>query len=319
MYVDDLVYALGEAKTHVAESEAAGRLVSSAADLVSAGFEWHHRSAPGTTAYDLAKATATELPGATLAAGVDAIVYSTCLPLNGSVGDAEAWQSSRDVRHLMDFPASRLQADFSLDRAVVVGLNQQGCTGMLGSMRLARALLATEPEWERVLCITADRFPDGAVYEQAYNLISDGAAACVVSRVPAAFRLVTAHQITNGGLLDAIGDETVGTYFSYVRLLIDETLRRSDLSPADIAWVVPQNTNRTAWRILSRLIGIDYGRVWQPSLPDVAHVISADNVINLAELVGSARLRPGQHDLLVVAGHGLNWQSVILEATEAVA
>jgi 3-oxoacyl-[acyl-carrier-protein] synthase-3 len=319
MYVDDLVYSLGELKTHVTESEAAGRLVSSAADLVSAGFEWHHRSAPGTTAYDLARATAAQLTGGSLAAGVDAIVYSTCLPLNGSLSDAEAWQSSHDVGHLMDFPASRLQADFSLDRAVVVGLNQQGCTGMLGSMRLARALIVTEPEWERVLCITADRFPAGAVYEQAYNLISDGAAACVVSRAPAAFRLVTAHQITNGGLLGAIGDETVGAYFSYVRLLIDETLRRGALTPADIAWVIPQNTNRSAWRILSRLIGIDHARVWQSSLPDVAHVISADNVINLAELASSGLLRPRQRVLLLVAGHGLNWQSVILEATEALA
>ena len=316
IYLDHFVYALGDLKTNVSESEAANRLLSSAADLASAGFEWHYVCEPQTTAYDLARAAARQLAGGVLSAGVDAIVYATCLPLNGSVGEVRAWRSSHDVMHLMDFPASRLQAEFSLDRAVVVGLNQQGCTTMLGSLRLAGALLATEPDWERVLCITADRFPDSALYEHSYNLISDSAAACIVSRKRAGLRLVTAHQITNGGLHRATNDETVGTYFSYIRLLIEETLRRADLSVNDITWVVPQNTNRKAWQIMSRMLGIDFEQVWQPSLPENGHAISADNIINLAALVQSGQLGARQHVLLLVAGYGLNWQAVLLEATE---
>jgi 3-oxoacyl-[acyl-carrier-protein] synthase-3 len=319
VYVDHLAYALGDRKLHVTDSEAAGRLLSPAADLADAGFRWHHVCEPGTTAYDLARAATVQLTGGALAGGVDAIVYATCLPLNANMGDDGAWRRTRDVKHLMDFPASRLQSDFGLDRAVVVGLGQQACTAMLGSLRLAAALLAAEPGWRRVLCVTADRFPDGARHEQAYNLISDGAAACVVSREPAAFRLVTAHQITNGGLAQAGDDETVGTYFSYVHRLIEQTLDRAGLAAAELDWVVPQNTHRTAWQILARLAGIDHARVWQPSLPDVGHVISADNIVNLASLVGSGQVRPGQRLLLLMAGFGLNWQSVVLEATEALA
>jgi 3-oxoacyl-[acyl-carrier-protein] synthase-3 len=315
-YVDDFVYALGDTKLHITESAAAGRLLSAADDLADAGFQWHHVCEPTTTAYDLARAATAQLTeGGGLAEGADAIVYATCLPLNGNAGDPGEWERSRDVKHLMDFPASRLQADFGLDRAVVVGLNQQACTAMLGSLRLAGALLAAEPGWERVLCVTADRFPDGSIYEQAYNVISDGAAACVVSRQPAAFRLVTTHQITNGGLSAATDDETVGTYFSYVHRLIRETVARAGLRPADLDWVVPQNTNQKAWQILARLVGIEHERVWLPSLPDVGHVISADNVINLSSLVASGQLRAGQKVLLLMAGFGLNWQAVILEAT----
>ena len=315
-YVDDFVYALGDTKLHITESAAAGRLLSAADDLADAGFQWHHVCEPTTTAYDLARAaTAQVTEGGGLAGGADAIVYATCLPLNGNAGDPGEWERSRDVKHLMDFPASRLQADFGLDRAVVVGLNQQACTAMLGSLRLAGALLAAEPGWERVLCVTADRFPDGSIYEQAYNVISDGAAACVVSRQPAAFRLVTTHQITNGGLSAATDDETVGTYFSYVHRLIRETVARASLRAADLDWVVPQNTNQKAWQILARLVGIEHERVWLPSLPDVGHVISADNVINLSSLVASGQLRAGQKVLLLMAGFGLNWQAVILEAT----
>jgi len=315
-YVDDFVYALGDTKLHITESAAAGRLLSAADDLADAGFQWHHVCEPTTTAYDLARAATAQLTeGGGPADGADAIVYATCLPLNGNAGDPGEWERSRDVKHLMDFPASRLQADFGLDRAVVVGLNQQACTAMLGSLRLAGALLAAEPGWERVLCVTADRFPDGSIYEQAYNVISDGAAACVVSRQPAAFRLVTTHQITNGGLSAATDDETVGTYFSYVHRLIRETVARASLRAADLDWVVPQNTNQKAWQILARLVGIEHERVWLPSLPDVGHVISADNVINLSSLVASGQLRAGQKVLLLMAGFGLNWQAVILEAT----
>jgi 3-oxoacyl-[acyl-carrier-protein] synthase-3 len=318
VYVDHLVYSLGDNKTNVAESETAGRLSSTAADLVSAGFEWHYVCEPTTTAYDLAKAAVAQIPENGLAdGGADAIVYANCLPSNGNVGDVDKWRETRDVSHLMEFPGSRLQDDFSLDRAVVVGLNQQGCTSMLGALRIGAALLASEPAWERVLCVVADRFPEGAIYEQAYNLVSDGAAACVVTKKPSRFRLITTHQITNGGLRDATPDERVGTYFSYLNPLIHETLRRAELDIADISWIVPQNTNRKAWQIMARLLGIDLARVWQPTVGDIGHAISADNIINLAALAETPRLLPGQRLLLLMVGHGLNLQAVLLEATEA--
>jgi 3-oxoacyl-[acyl-carrier-protein] synthase III len=83
-----------------------------------------------------------------------------------------------------------------------------------------------------------------------------------------------------------------------------------------VDWVVPQNTHQKTWHILSRVVGIDVDRVWMPSLPDVGHVISADNVVNLTSLVESGRLRRGQRVLLLMAGFGLNWQSLVLQATE---
>ncbi|MBA9006778.1 3-oxoacyl-ACP synthase III family protein [Thermomonospora cellulosilytica] len=314
VFVDSWVYALGERKMHVAESAAAGRLLSDPADLESAGFRYHHVCEPGTGAYDLARAAAVRLREAGELDEVDAIVYATCIPANANTGDAAAWERTRDVKHLMDFPASRLQADLDLDEAVVIGLNQQACTAMLGSLRVAGAMLGAEPGWRRVLCVTADRFPEGARYEQAYNLISDGAAACVVSRRPAGLRLVAAHQITNGALGTAGDDETVGSYFAYTHRLVRQTLDRAGLTPGDVDWVVTQNTNDKAWRILARLLGIDHDRVWSPSLPDTGHIISADNVVNLSMLLESGRVRPGQRIVLVMAGFGLNWQCVVLEA-----
>ncbi|MBO0852326.1 MAG: hypothetical protein J2P18_01000 [Nocardia sp.] len=314
VFVDAFAYSLGTCRTAVEESESAGRLISSSADLRYAGFEWHHRSADGTDSYDLARAAVTQIRDRGELGGVDAIVYANCLPLNANIGAAADWERTRDVKYLMDFPASRLQSDFGLDEAIVIGLGQQACTSMLGSVRLAAALLGAEPEWDRVLCVSADRFPAGACYEQAYNLISDGAAACVVGRAARGFRYIGTHQITNGGLATADDDETVGTFFGYTSRLVTEALGRAGLEAADLDWVVTQNTNERAWRILSRVLGIEPERVWAPSIGEVGHVISADNIINLSALIDSGKISPGEKVALVMAGFGLNWQCLILEA-----
>ena len=316
VHVDHPVHALGELKRHVEESARARLTLSTAEELGDAGFAWHHMCAPGTSAYDLAVAATRQLADAGVLEPVDAVVYATCLPCNGNLGETAEWERTRDVKFLMDFPVSRLQADFGLDGAVAIGLNQQACTSMLGSLRVARGLLAAEPDWQRILCITADRFPPDALYEQVYNLISDGAAACIVSRAPARFRLVGAHQITNGALALASDDETIGMYFNYMHRLVVETLERAGLTISDIDWVVPQNTLDKAWQILARVLGIDLDRVFYPTMPDIGHVISADNIVNLEALMASGRLEAGQRLLLTMAGFGLNWQATVLEVTD---
>ncbi len=311
-YIAHPTFALGEIRYTVDDSVAAGRTVTDAESLASAGFRHHHVCGPNTTAFDLAR-NAVE-PIAEHLGDIDAIVYATCIPANGNIATPAQYDSTRDVKYLMDYPGSRLQAHFRLDRAQVIGLNQQACTSALGSMRIARALIATEPDISRVLCITSDRFPDGAIYEQAYNLISDGAGAVIVSDQPEGLRLLAAHQITNGAMVIASDDETVGSYFSYTQKLVGETLAKADLSPKDIDWIVPQNTNASAWRILSRILGFSEDRVWFPTLPEAAHIISSDNIVNLHSLLKSGQLRPGERVLMLMAGYGMNWQCVIAEA-----
>lgn len=311
-YVDGFSFALGGRQVSVQDSVAAGRVKTGSAELLAAGFRQHHICAPGETAYALARSAVAGL-GAERLEDIDAIVYATCIPANGGIGDGSRFAETGDVKHLMDFPASRLQAELGLDGAAVFGLTQQACTSALGSVRVASALLAAEPDLARVLCVTADRFPPGAHYEQAYNLISDGAAACVVSRSPGGYRLLAAHQITNGAMVTADDDETVGAYFTYTHRLVGELLAKAALTVTDLDWVVPQNTNVKAWQILSRLLGIDPARVFQDSLPDIGHMISGDNLVNMAYLASRRTVLPGEKLLLVMAGYGMNWQGLLLE------
>jgi len=312
IFVNHFASALGSHLQTVEEAEAAGQLVSSAIALRDAGFANHRICTDEESSFDLA-ARACQQSNID-PESIDAIVYATCLPLNGSECNDRLFRETGDVKHVMQFPASRLQSQFGFHNAFIIGLNQQACTGMLGSLRIARNLLLAENDISNVLCVTADRFPAGARYEQAYNLISDGAAVCTVTRETGGFRLLHVHHLSNGAMVDATDDETVGSYFSYVARLIGEALEKNQVSVSSLRWVVPQNTNRKAWEILSRLLGFSEELAFFPSMQQVGHVISSDVVINLAALAGSGRLQPGDLVLSFMAGYGSNWQCVLLEA-----
>lgn len=311
VFINHLAYALGDKPGTVEQAEQNDMLLSPASALREVGFARHHICSNKTTTYDLAYRCVRNIHDDL--GNIDAIIYATCIPSNGTTGAESKFRETRDVKYLMDFPASHLQADFGLEKAIVIGLNQQACTGMLGSIRLARNFLVSEPEMTRILCVTADRFPEGSLYEQAYNLISDGAAACVVSTKAAGFRVLAFHGITNGAMVMASNDQTVGCYFSYAHQVIHRTLHKAGLAITDIDWIVPQNTNMKAWQILSRIFDFDYGRVYFPTINDVAHVISGDNVINLKKLLEEGKLKSGERILLFMAGYGMNWQCIILE------
>lgn len=311
VFVHDLAFYLGDQRVSIEESSKAGRLLTDYQQFVEAGFAFHRMASPTQNAYDLAVGAVHQIKNALT--DVNSIVYATCLPLNGNMGSFSKFKESRDVKYLMDYPASHLQADFGLENAAVLGLNQQACTSMLGSLRLARALIVSEPEQKKILCVTADRFPEGASYEQAYNVISDGAAACVVSDEEKGYRLVATHALTNGALAQANDDETVGSYFSYTHRLLSELFDKSGLKIEDIDWIIPQNTNVNAWVILSRLLGTDFEKVYFKSIQEVGHIISSDNIVNLVKIEEEKLVKPGQKLLLFMAGFGLNWQAVILE------
>ncbi len=310
-YLNTIHYALGETRRDVTEAVAAGLTQSSEQALRDAGFHYHHTCSDDAPVYQLAKKCLA--PMADQLPDVDAIIYSTCLPANSNIGSQDAFNKDGDVKHLMEFPASHVQHDYCMHKAQVFGMTQMACTGVLASLRMARMLIRDDETINKILCVTADRFPQGAHYEQAYNLISDGAAACLVNSAPRGYRILAAHGITNGALVHANDDETVGSFFTYAHRVIQDTIVRAGLTLNDIDWIVPQNTHQNAWQILSRILPFDSERIAFPTIDQVGHVISGDNLINLKHLEEQGHIGPGDKLLLFMAGYGLNWQCVILE------
>ena len=311
-YVSHLAWALGSTVEDLETAAARGRLRSTAEALRDAGFERHHVCDEDEDAYALARRcfeSARIDPDR-----VDGIVYATAIPGSANAAPETRFAASRDVKDLMEFPASRLQLECGMRRAFVVGLTQQACTGMLGSIRVARGLLCAEPDLEAILCITADRFPRGAIYEQAYNLVSDGAAACLVSREPGGYRYLASTHLTDGALARADDDAKVGGFFTGLADAIEATVAKAGFALRDARWVVPQNLNRTAWKVLSRILDVAPARAFLGAAAQHGHVIAADNVMSLDALARGGRLERGDRVVTFMAGFGAHWQCVALEA-----
>ena len=311
VFVSRLGWSLGGRCQSVEDAARREQLLSDPAALRQAGFATHHVCTEDESAYALARAALGR--SGVEADKIDVLLYSTCLPALGQEGGETSFRHSRDVKDLMRFPAMRLQAEHGLVRANVIGIHQQACTGMLGTLRVGRALMTAESGVNQVLCLTADRFPSGARYEQAYNLISDGAAACLLSRSRGDFRLLGVHHLSVGAMLEANDDQTAGSFFSYSCRIADELLAAAGMSMSELRWFVPQNLNRAALDVLTRLLELPADRVWCPDVARIGHVISADNVINLASLKASGRLQRGDRVLTSMAGFGSHWQAALLE------
>jgi 3-oxoacyl-[acyl-carrier-protein] synthase-3 len=135
----------------------------------------------------------------------------------------------------------------------------------------------------------------------------------VVNRHGGRVKILDAHHISNGAMAQANDDETAGFYFNYSYRVIDQLLKRNNLTINDIDWIVPQNTNIKAWEVLSSILHFDYQRVLTPTREDIGHCISGDNIINLKHADDNGIFQPGDKILLPMAGFGLNWSCVLLE------
>ncbi len=295
-----------------------GLLVSPAATLSALGFYRVHVADAAHDAFHLATqaATAALADAALPAEAIDVLLWASALPEN------HLQPGAHPHSHLARFnsAASRLQDELGLDRAVIHGVAQQGCGGLFAALRTARALLLAEPALRHVLCVGVDVLPPDCPREMLYNVVSDAAAAVVVSRdpSPACLRWVDAHVVSKGYYWDvpARQKEIIASYFPTSRLVIGELLARNALAPTDLAHLVPTGVGADSWPILAQLCGIPTDRL-RPVAGSFGHTIAADNFLHLAALRASGGIRAGDRLLLFTYGFGSSWCGLLLEQPSA--
>ena len=218
------------------------------------------------------------------------------------------------------YQGSWLQEKLGLDHATVCGIAQQGCAGMFSALRQARALLMSEPEMEHVLCVGADLFPADAPREVLYNVISDAACACIVSRESAHYRWLGFHQVSKGYYWDvpAKQSEIIAAYFPTAALTVRGLFGKLRIKSTDIDLVIPTGVNRSSWPILMRLCGIPDDRLYEPG-QRFGHTIAADSFLLLEEARSRGALRPGMKILLFAYGFGSSWCALLVETTDLLA
>lgn len=285
-------------------------LRSTPAVLTDLGYEAAHVA---DAAHDAAWLARTAATGALADAGIEA-----------SAVDALIWAGALPESHVRPvagdpllarfaYSASWLQHELGLHRASVHGVAQQGCSGMFSALRMAHALLAAEPELQHVLCLGVDVLPAGAPREILYTVISDAAAAVVVSRHSPRDRWQGFHQVSKGYYWDvpARQNEIIASYFPTSRLVITDLLARAGLSAHDVDCVVPTGIGAGSWEVLTGLCGIEPDRIHRGR--SFGHTIAADSFLHLADLRANGTLRPGSRVLLFTYGFGSSWCGLLLE------
>lgn len=315
--ISAIAYALPQHRRSVRELDALGQLESDPAMLEQFGFG-HVYVAEEETPYSLALAAATTLlrENAVSPATIDTLLYcgtpSVAFARAGSASDASSRIAST---RRFDYPATRLQYDLGLECASALAIDQLACTSLFSAVRIARALIETG-EARRVLCVSAEFFPECAGREAIYNCTSDAACAVLIDDSAERHRILASAHVTKGYYWegDARRNEIVASYFPTAKHVIAETLRRAEWRPEDVTWVLPHNISVRSWEILLGLTGIARERLWCRNVARVGHTLAGDNFINLRDALEEGTVCPGDRLLLFSYGYGAHWTALALEA-----
>jgi 3-oxoacyl-[acyl-carrier-protein] synthase-3 len=305
-------------RLHIDQLVASGQTVSSAAKLAELGYQWVH-VAEGESVEDMALAAVRDLEvrSASSVDEIDMIIYGAALPTSGVVhpGDAFPWYTAADPRPLFRYPATWLQAKLGLPRAEVMGVGQMACNSLHGAIRTARAIICSEPDINSVLCVGSDKFPAAGNREVVYNLMSDGACACIVERNCDRNRILGIHQTTRGAFWDSTvsHDRLVSAYFPLVRECIMGALAKAGCGIDDLKLLIPHNINLPSWQLAASILGFPVDRIFTKNISEIGHIVSADNLINHIAAQESGMLQPGDVVAWFVTGFGAHWTCIVLQ------
>ncbi len=293
-----------------------GLLTSSPGVLSDLGFAAAHLADETHDAFWLARTAAERaLADAQVPPGeIGLLIFAGGLADSHQVGPLDAVCDHASLMRRFRYPSGRLQDELGLDRAEVLGIAQQGCASMFAAIRAAHNALQSQPELEQALCVGVDVLPPRAGREIVYNVISDAAAAVVVSRDSFRDRWLGYHQLSRGYYWDtpARQAEIIAAYYPTARLAIAELLDRHNLRPDDIDLVIPSGIQRRSWDVLLDLVQIPREKLYEPG-ESFGHSICADNFLYLERLRREGVVRRGAKLLLFTYGFGSSWCCLLLE------
>jgi len=307
-----LGYALPARKIPVEQLQDDGRLVSPAALLRSYGFEYCHvqESQEGVT--ELALSSAKQ---AMSASGHTADEISRVFLYSGVA--AEAHLETGKTLELFKYPVAELQHRLNLSQANALAVSQQGCSGLLSVLEMARALLSapTSAPAQSILCVAADCLPRWSTREILYNIVSDATAAVVVSGNCRRNRIVHFHQQVQSYYWNTPlhEEELLASYFPIAQRVIEAALKGADLGLNDLRWIVPHNVSLRSWQILARILDFPMDRIWTQNIARVGHTVSCDHIINLVDMERSGAVQEGDYLLLFTFGFGASWSALVIQ------
>lgn len=257
--------------------------------------------------------------------GIDPDSIDCVLYFGSMWRDYGVWQAAPWIAHRL-----------GCSRAFAVEYDNVSC-GSPVALRVAKALLASEPELETVLMVAACRESHLLDYgnERARFMFNfgDGAVAALLAK-GAPSELHGSHAITDGSFSLQVkvpggGSVDPGGYPfldvadpSQMKGGLDEVslpnfvaaaegaLARSGATLADLDWLCGIHMKRSMHRQIVAALGLDESRA--SYLDDTGHMSGVDPLLALDREVRAGRVRAGDLVLLLAAGTGYTWAASVV-------
>ncbi|HRE81896.1 MAG TPA: beta-ketoacyl-ACP synthase 3 [Opitutaceae bacterium] len=234
--------------------------------------------------------------------------------------------------------ASALALHLGIPRALAFDLNA-ACSGWLYALEVGRAFIRGGTA-KNVIVVTAEllsRITNPKDHETAF-LFGDGAGAAILTDSPGGHRLhrmglsgdatqFTAIQRRGGGAarpFPAPGGADQADFYLQMNGAsvfksavvgfadqIEATLRRHDLKPDDIAWIVPHQANERILRAVSKRIGIPFEKVVM-TISRYGNTSGASVSMALGWAAQEEIFQPGDRIIFCSVGAGLTFAGGLL-------
>lgn len=234
--------------------------------------------------------------------------------------------------------ASALALHLGIPRALAFDLNA-ACSGWLYALEVGRAFIRGGTA-KNVIVVTAEllsRITNPKDHETAF-LFGDGAGAAILTDSPGGHRLhrmglsgdatqFTAIQRRGGGAarpFPAPGGTDQADFYLQMNGAsvfksavvgfadqIEATLRRHDLKPDDIAWIVPHQANERILRAVSKRIGIPFEKVVM-TISRYGNTSGASVSMALGWAAQEEIFQPGDRIIFCSVGAGLTFAGGLL-------
>jgi 3-oxoacyl-[acyl-carrier-protein] synthase III len=306
--IKSLSYQLGSVRKSLHELHNDGKLISPVETLKTFGFENIYETKEENS-YDLALSAVSQLlkDSSLDPLAIDVILYAgATTPLSDSIDH---------TLQLFNYPSSKLQYESGISHASSMSIGQQGCSAMFSAINIAKSLIYADKNVHNVLCVSTDVLPKQLSREVIYNVLSDGAAAVLVSDADFQFEILASNHITKGYYwnTEKMQNEIIASYFPTAKNIINKILSDSNLSSKEIALLVPHNVSLRSWKILLGLINFPEEKFFGENISRIGHCIGSDTVINLKNALEQKRIKSGDIVLLFNFGFGSHWSSMLLK------
>jgi 3-oxoacyl-[acyl-carrier-protein] synthase III len=215
----------------------------------------------------------------------------------------------------------RIRYELGLKRAFGFSIWGQTCASITTAIRVARDMIWAGSA-ESVMVVGADSLIGTKRREvEGITLMGDGGSAMIMKKDCATNRLVGVANHDEGSFYQyrgEIGQEGDGErytmlYFIVTLRIVQKALKGAKLKLDDISVIIPHNINTSSWEMVLSMLNCDERKLYGENICRRGHAFGSDVVVNMVDAIREGRLREGEYALLLTAGMGACWGSIIIQ------